>query len=114
MLQSIQLQDCLAASDEAEFARRVPAALKALPPGGLPLQACCEQGGVADDRRISVALLELQRGRERILARVGVFFTEVVGGCNCHDDPLEANRYCVLEVVIARPSGDVEFTPMES
>ncbi len=109
-----RLRECIELEDARDFENCLVSAIKALPPGALPLQACCDQGGLADDREISVSLLDMQHGRERIVARVGVFFAEVVGGCNCHDDPLEANRYCVLEVVIARPHGDAEFTPLET
>ena len=109
-----RLRECIDIEDTRDLEHCLVSAIKALPRGSLPLQACCEQGGLADDHVISVSLLDMQHGRERIVARVGVFFTEVVGGCNCHDDPLEANRYCVLEVVIARPHGDAEFTPLET
>ena len=108
-----RLRECIKLEDARDFKHCLVSAIKALPPGSLPLQACCEQGGIADDRRISVSLLDMQRDHERISARVGVFFTEVIGGCNCHDDPLEANRYCVLKVLITRPHGDIEFAVLE-
>lgn len=110
---TLRLHQCIDLEETQAFARCLISALRSLPPGTLPLQACCDQGGVANDREISVSVLDMQHGRERILVRVGVFFTEVIGGCNCHDDPLEANRYCVLEVTIARPHGDAEFAALE-
>ena len=111
---TLRLRQCIGLEETRAFERCLIAALRSLPPGSLPLQACCEQGGVADDRGISVSVLDMQHGHERIRARVGVFFTEVIGGCNCHDDPLESNRYCVLEIAIVRPHGDAEIIVLEA
>jgi hypothetical protein len=104
-MSAVQLPQCLGLTDADEFKRTLAGALRALPPGTLPLQAGCFQGGWADDRDIAVTVLSASQAPDRITARVGVFFTELVGGCNCHDDPLEANGYCVLAVAIDRHSG---------
>lgn len=104
-MSQVRLQQCLGLTDAQAFARSLAAALRALPRGTLPLDAGCDQGGRVDDSDISVSLLDNAEGPERITARVGVFFTEIVGGCNCGDDPLEVNAYCILEVTIDRSSG---------
>ena len=74
--------------------------LESLQAGCLPLQAHTSQGGMVDDSNISVTVLKLNDKGEELLATLGIFFTEVVGGCNCHDDPLEVNAYAELELCI--------------
>jgi hypothetical protein len=43
-----------------------------------------------------------------------VFFTEVVGGCSCGDEPFEQPVYCELGVTIDRQSGEAVFNVIES
>jgi hypothetical protein len=64
-----------------------------------------------DDRDIETTILCMEQAADQISARIGVFFTEIVGGCNCNDDPLETNAYCVLEVVIDRTTGKASISP---
>jgi len=111
-MESIRLRDCRELKDAESFKQRLAAALKALPGGSLPLHTGCEQGGLVDDSNISASVLSVEQDKDRFLARVGIFFTEIVGGCNCNDDPLEVNAYCVLEVTINRCDGLARFIPM--
>lgn len=101
---------CLEAKDSSDLAKDLCSTLKALPSGILPLQAGCSQGGMVDDRDIAATVLDLQQTADHLLARVGVFFTEIVGGCNCNEDPIEVNAYCLLEVRIDRATGEARFT----
>lgn len=110
----ITLRRCIDLADRDAFAACLVSALKALPPGSLPLRAGCEQGGLVDDSDVSVSVLEVDRAAEHDIARVGVFFTELVGGCSCHDDPAHANAYCLLEVAIRRTDGEGTVTPLET
>lgn len=111
---SIRLAHCLEAAGSTDFADCLARALKALPAGSLPLQGGCDQGGLADDSDISASVLSVDQTEDCMVARVGVFFTEIVGGCNCNDDPLEANAYCVLEVAVDRIDGATVLTPLKA
>lgn len=93
------------------LAQDLKAALRALAAGTLPLAAGRSQGGAIDDRDTTFSLLRLEESGNLTVARVGVFFTEVVGGCNCSEDPVEHNAYCVLEVRIDRTTGIAEIVP---
>ena len=108
----MKLHHCPDASDDA-LAACLAEALEALPPGSLPLQACCQQGGLPDADTVAVSILGLVREAELIIARVGVFFDEVVGGCSCHDDPVRASAYCVLEATVRRADGDTVLRPAQ-
>lgn len=80
------------------MAIRLQQALMELPPGSLPLHHGCLQGGWVDDSDLSLSMLGNSFEGDRAVVRVGVFFSEVVGGCNCHDDPVNNNAYAVVEV----------------
>jgi hypothetical protein len=109
-MQTVRLPIGIAAAGSARFEQSLSAALRALPPGTLPLQAGCSQGGMVDDSNIAATVLGVERQTDPVLARVGVFFTEVVGGCNCNEDPVEVNAYCLLEVRIDCATGNASFS----
>lgn len=95
-----EVAHCLAAEDEATMVARLQQLLIALPSGSLPLQHGCLQGGLIDDSDLSLSMLSSSFDGDLVVVRVGVFFTEVVGGCNCHDDPVNNHAYAVIEVLL--------------
>lgn len=113
-MSNLSLHRCTGIRDPDELADCLNKALRSLPPGSLPLRGGCEQGGLVDDSDLSVSVLAVDRTADQTTARVGVFFTEIVGGCSCHDDPVRANAYCMLEVVIRNTDGDTRISPLES
>ncbi len=110
---AIKLAHCLDAQ-EAALADCLGTALKQLPTGSLPLRAGCSQGGLVDDSDITVTVLSVTHATDQVTARVGVFFSEIVGGCNCNEDPVAATAYCVLELALAHSDGRVTFTPLDA
>jgi hypothetical protein len=110
-MKTVDLKYCLEALDTTVLAQRLTDTLCELPPGTLPLQHGCEQGGMIDDHAISASVLTVERTADHLTARVGVFFTEIVGGCNCNDDPVESNAYCIIEVRIDRATGIAVLSP---
>ena len=105
----VPLSDC----QSQLFARRLKGALERLPPGTLPLALATTQGGQVDDSDISVTLLAVRDDGNVIRARVMVFFSEIVGGCSCGDEPVSANGYCELVVSIDRRTAAAQFTVIE-
>jgi hypothetical protein len=108
-----RLSNTLRAWPADHFARTLKAELKALPGGTLPLQPGLTEGGNIDDSDLEVSILASHADGAAIQAKVGCFFSEVVGGCNCHDDPYTKNAYCELLVRIDRQSAAATFTPLQ-
>lgn len=79
--------------------------LRALPTDRLPLHAACTQGGIVDSRSVQLGLLGLRQAGTRIEVRIDTWFDEIVGGCNCHDEPTASPVHAVLQVSIARSDG---------
>ena len=102
---TLDLHHCLADDAATVDGARLLAALRRLPNGALPLQAACTQGGIVDDRSLGISLLGSHATPTHVVARIGVFFAELVGGCSCHDDPAASPAYAELRVEIARADG---------
>jgi hypothetical protein len=83
--------------------------LEDLPPGTLPLHRGTTRGGFVDDSNISATVIHIQQDEHRILGRVGIFFTEIIVGCGCGDDPFPENAYCELQVCIDTTTAEAEF-----
>jgi hypothetical protein len=67
------------------------------------------QGGHIDPNKFSVTVLTTQDTLDAIEARIGVFFSEMLGGCNCSEDPVESDGYCELIVTINKQTALTRF-----
>ena len=76
----------------------------------LPLHQAIGQGGMVDDSPLAVTVLHLADRGDSIRARLGVLFSEIVGGCSCGDDPFTENVYCLLQVSIDKATAEAEFS----
>ena len=92
------------------FSQTLKNEIENLPAGTLPLHAGTSQGGYVDDSDITATILRVADDKETIQARSGVFFTEIIVGCSCGDDPIPANAYCEMQIDIDKSSGQAAFT----
>ena len=95
--------------NHGSFERDLKRELENLPAGTLPLTQATSRGGIVDDRDISVTVISTQETGGIIQSRVGIFFTEIVGGCGCGDDPIPEHSYCEMRVSIDKRSSKAEF-----
>jgi len=86
------------------FAPSLKRELMALGKGVLPLASAVTSGGVVDDSNLAVSILRSTDAGSTIVVRVGVFFAEVIAGCNCSDDPMSIPAYCELHIDIDKLS----------
>jgi hypothetical protein len=99
----IILRDSVSRYGSPDFATDLSRELTALPEGSLPIMG--EQGGLIDTASIGVTLLSAHADAGRIVVVIGVFFTELVGGCSCGDDPFSVSGYKELCLRIDRSDG---------
>ena len=83
--------------------------LEGLPSGTLPLHRCTSRGGYVDDSAISATVIKVEQGVDRVRCKVGIFFTEIITGCGCGDDPFPENTYCELMISIDKSTAEAEF-----
>ncbi len=93
------------------FAATLKSEIEALPAGSLPLDGATTQGGRVAEQGIAVTVLQAEDAGHAIHVRLGVFFTEVVGGCSCGDEPIPLEAHCELRVEIAKADAVARFVP---
>ncbi len=109
----IRLPESLAAWNSAAFNATLKRELKASS-GGLPLQQALTVSGVALDEDIEVMVIGADESDGRIEARVGIFFSGLVAGCSCADDPtpVEPQReFGEFRVLIDKATAVASVTP---
>lgn len=77
--------------------------------GILPLQQGLTLSSHVTDRPIQAMILNLSEDADLIRVKAGIFYTGVVAGCSCADDPtpiVEQNEYCVLQFCIDKQSAE--------
>lgn len=92
-----------------QFERTLKSDIEALDGGCLPLYQGTQAGGRVDDSDLSVTVISSRARGSVIESCIGVFFTEVVGGCSCGDEPFTQPGYCELRVTIDRHTARAGF-----
>ncbi|MCA1804854.1 MAG: hypothetical protein LC646_05830 [Xanthomonadaceae bacterium] len=75
----------------------------------LPLQQGLSSGSTSLDSNLGVMILRVTERPDRLQVRAGIFYSSIVSGCSCADDPtpIDENReYCEVELDIDRGSGE--------
>ena len=104
------LRRALVAWGTPAFVPALKSEIEALPAGSLPLDDATTQGGRVGGEPVTVTVLQTEDAGEAIHARLGVFFTEVVGGCSCGDEAWPLQAHCELQVEIAKADAAARFT----
>lgn len=82
----------------------------------LPLQQGLAHSSYALDDNLRIVLLDRsQRGRTARL-RLGAFYSGIIAGCNCADDPSppdEITEYCEMQIELDLDSGDACIALLE-
>ena len=74
----------------------------------LPLQQALAIGSHVAERAPQVMVLSSDSSDRHLEIKAGIFFSTVIAGCNCADDPTpleENNEYCELLFRIDRQTG---------
>jgi hypothetical protein len=99
----IRLPDSLSTWGTADFRLALKRELETLGLAGLPLQQGLSASSYALDDPVTVVVMGADDDAQAIRARVGVFYSGIIAGCSCADDPtpVEAqNEYCEVEISI--------------
>lgn len=59
----------------------------------LPLQQALTQGSYASDKGLKVLVINASARQESIHVKAGIFYTGILPGCACTDDPAPDNEY---------------------
>lgn len=91
------------------FSVTLKAELEALSPALLGLQQAANWP-LQLDAPVTVNVMVATADEAALHARVGVFFTETMAGCNCADAPMERPAYTEMEIAIDRNTAEMKIT----
>ena len=75
----------------------------------LPLQQGLSSSSYAMDDKLNVVIMNVAEQADFIRAKVGIFYTGIIAGCNCADDPTpadEESEYCEVQVDINKSTAE--------
>lgn len=105
----IRLKQTLAAWGTEAFRQALKEEIGALDARLLPLQEALSRGSHSLEGRHEAVLIGAADLGATLRAKVGLFFTSIIAGCSCADDPTPRNEeteYCVLQVDIDKRTAE--------
>jgi hypothetical protein len=82
----------------------------------LPLQQGLARSSHVTDRPFQAMIIGVHEETRLIRVKAGIFYTGIIAGCSCADDPTpidEINEYCVVQLDIDRTTADATVTLLE-
>ena len=79
----------------------------------LPLQQGLSQSSYTSGANRSVLILEITVGAEFIRVKTGIFYSGIIPGCSCADDPTpmsEITEYCEVQFEINKMTAETTVT----
>jgi hypothetical protein len=98
------------------FAEVLQRELGAMDASRLPLQQGMTAGSLALDTRVSVMILRVEDDADHIHVRAGIFYTGIIAGCSCADDPSpvdEHSEYCEVQLAIDKATAGTALTLLD-
>ena len=78
----------------------------------LPLQQAITSSSYALDTNIQSIIINKTDDSDSIQVKAGIYYTGVIAGCNCADDPSPADEipeYCVVQIEIDKTSAETKI-----
>ena len=75
----------------------------------LPLQQGLTISSYAADKKAKAMIIAISERPDRIRVKAGIFYSGIIAGCSCADDPTpvdEQNEYCVVQFDIDKGTGE--------
>jgi len=99
----IRFIDALNAWGTPDFNAILRQEIERLTADQLPLQQGLSTGSHALDNRLRAMIISASDEGNTIRARAGIFYSGIIAGCSCADDPTpvnEENEYCEVQLDI--------------
>lgn len=109
----MKLPESLKAWKSPDFEDVLKREIEQLPPAQLPLQQGLSASSHALDDPLSVMIISVADEPGFIHARVGVFYSGIIGGCSCADDPTPVEpqgEYCEVLLAIDKTTAETSAT----
>jgi len=105
----MQLSKALNAWNNPAFEKTLKQEIQSLDGKLLPLQQGLSHSSYAIEDDFSVVILGVSEGNGSIYVKAGIFYTGVIPGCSCADDPTPNNEYaeqCEVEFTIDKRTAE--------
>lgn len=112
----IRLPQSLNAWGTPEFTDVLKQEIEQLDAGQLPLQQGLSSSSYVTDRPFQVRIIGTHEDAGFIRVKAGIFYTGVIAGCSCADDPTpvdELNEYCVVRLDIDATTAKASVTLLD-
>ncbi len=105
----IRLLKSIKSWGDSSFKRMLKEEIEQLDAQLLPLQAGLSQGSYVSESKFSAMILGVSEEAGFISAKSGIFYTSIIAGCNCADDPTpidEQTEYCEIQFDINKVTAE--------
>lgn len=109
----IRLPHSLSAWGSPGFKDVLKREIEQLDAAALPLQQGLARSSHVTDRPFQAMIISVHDEAGLIRVKAGIFYTGIIAGCSCADDPTpidEINEYCVVQLDIDRTTADTAVT----
>ena len=107
----MKLSKALQANHSPEFNKALKNEIQDLDPTLLPLQQGLSLSSYVGKTPFSAVIMNISEETDYIKIKVGIFYTGIIAGCSCSDDPSptdEQNEYCDLLFRVNKNTADTE------
>ncbi|VAW74070.1 hypothetical protein MNBD_GAMMA15-1748 [hydrothermal vent metagenome] len=108
-----QLSKALLNQGGSSFNDTLKTEIEHLDASQLPLQAGLSQSSYVSDEPFRVMVISTSETDAHIQVRAGIFYTGIIAGCNCSDDPTPVDvlpEYCEVALDINKRDGETIVT----
>lgn len=112
----IRLTDSARAWGTPAFSEVLKREIERLNSDHLPLYQALSVGSHVLEDSLSATVIAVAEAGDAIRAKVGLFYSSLLTGCACADDPTpvnENNEYCVVQFEIDKASGEARVRLLE-
>lgn len=112
----IKLSQSLQAFGTSNFAYIVKQEIKNISAESLPLQQGLSLSSYVGNAPFSITILNTTDKNNTLIIKAGVFYTGIIAGCSCSDDPSpvdEQNEYCEIQFSVDKDTAETDITLLD-
>ena len=105
----LKLTSSLKAWNTNDFNNVLKKEICSLDANTLPLQQGLSNSNYANADNLSTTILKVENDDNNLYVKAGLFYTGIIAGCNCADDPTpvnENNEYCEVLFCINKKTAE--------
>ena len=113
----IQLTNTLATYETPDFKKTAKQEISLIDKSLLPLQQGLSLSSYVGSSPINVVILSTNNEDNLIKIKAGIFYTGIIAGCSCSDDPSptdEQNEYCEILFSIDKETASTDIKLLNS